>query len=976
MKSFLLFFILLFPIASYSAEPEPSQGSISGCGIVNNKIIPNSMCIASTDLNAVTLFRLFPTMLQWIPLDEFKESDIANSGNSNNDEDRLNSLKESENLALVAQHNVISFTGIGQLVLTFALIIFALKKLRYGFDTWDINHEFEFNPLIEILKAGSLIFAIIPAFSGYSAFSVIVGYCAVIGFALSNMVYSSILSFKQNTNSITDVTNIEKYMLDDNIIKRNENFGLSKLEFENLITINVISIRDENYIRNFYPDAVIDKTVSVSQKSMLNRNFTAGNTYTIRADDIVSQSGTIEPNFININNLDSTMTKYAIDITYANIIEQMLSTLSIENTEPVWNGWLSIESKLNDELKNLETARRIAITRGFIDHYFNIAYSSLLVKSQMDNKTYSSAFDAVNNKARESAIKIVAADCIRDQSYGYSNAVMELDRSNPLRLCGSYDDNGVYTSLIQDETNTKASLVNDADTANAKVIMQITKAKLQIEQMNYKANMAYQSYDKWAEIRKLGSSHMANALAYASRNGIAQSVANMRHSIKITPATNDGSYLGMGNALFNTNLKTVAKDNGLRQTIAESLKSSEPLVATAEYSQANASSSYISSRVQSTNSNDMGSLLQMPTTTLSNTLGIPKTAKFDAIGVYSCFTTPNAETCPEITVDYSVGMNDFATSMFDQNAKLFALGLAASFTADIASSIKDNEFRKDVDKKNREELSAKKNGGKMSFSDKDQHKKDSSNAKTKNKIRNANLIETGFGYFGSVVMWLASIGMTVSWLTKTIITCLPYGATKLVTCLLFMMIVYYVICGPIILLFQLAKNDFQSALGFSKHTALTITFLPVVLAMIGVIANSLMNAMFIVFSVFLLAFYGLMDAVSGSQESLVTQFLGFVIWNFMTMAFLGIVLFKFIIKTTFVDWLNEWMKLIVRTANGDGRVGELAQALLAGTGMAIRQFTANVKAGNFRSRKGRMFRSTKQSERHNKTKEHDDLNEE
>ena len=968
MKKILLAFILLVSSLSGvtqaaqssnedAASPLPSSALISGCGVSNNLVLPFSGCIAKEDVNMTNLCTLFPTGCDYLPLNEFKTSNIMKNIDPMKSEDRMKELRENENEYTVVARNTFDFGGVATILIFCWFLHFTANRTKNTQDTIELIAT---NILVDIFYTVCVIIAIYPMFDGYSIFQIVTMYVVMISLVMGNIIYSTYIFHQQSADSINNLTEIDTYIADEQKVKRNENYSIAHNDFKKLVAMNTAMIKAQNKIKVMYPDFKPTVTIGVTQASMMNRNFTVSNNFTLRAEDVVVKFGSIKPNFVNIDSLDPRIKKYAVDITYPNILERTISTITVLDTSEVKKGWSEIERRLLDELGTIDSDTKQQIINVFIQHYFQAVSSSLMAVNKIDNKTFSSSFDLINKQARLVAAEIIARDCIRNQNVGFVNKQNE--RKGDLKLCGSYDPSGeAYSSLIlRDGVNTESLKLNSS--ANIKSTVElITKAKLEIEKARYEAGMPYQNFDAWAGLRKKGVAYFPEVAKYSSRNAVTQDIANMRHSLKITPNI-DAKFDGEGNTEYQLITDKLGDTTAIKTTLDEVFLATEPTVNYAQYAQEDAVEAYLNNKVKNTSDDDSIIKLSVPLTVLRESMAMKADAKLTPEGILSCWSE-DQKYCPYIQTDFAAGMSNFSTRIFNEYAQLFAVAVAASFIADGYSSKKDSEFQNEIKKQKAEQKKAANNGGNMSFEEKD--KKGLSDKKTKkdNKKRNSGTKEQTFSGISGIMMTLTSTVMFFAGVTKVVTDYIPFTFHTSIQIGYQLMAAFYIIAGPVVMLGLLAKNANGVIYRFIIYGLSILLFTQPVAAFAFVFTQTLLDCVMTVFFIFIMCLDTLITSITGTTNSIIGNMLTSIIIIGSFLTFLGLFVYRYIYGAGYGVAYRKIMELIGVAAIESKSGLAITGRLQAGATVVIETITRSFKEGSYRKRSGRAQSTRKADQR-------------
>lgn len=958
MKRLIAFiFLALLSLSAYSDDKTTTPILASGCGINNNLIEPFSSCLSKKDLNLTNICRLFPTACEkYLPLKEFTIENIIQHSDNLASEDKIVELKENEHKYSAVSRAFFDFGRGTLLIMVCFLINFIGKHTIVTQDQFDMTVD---NAVRDLIIVGFCIIILYPAFSGYTLLQLFFLFIAVKGLSLGTIIYSTYLSFTQTADSVTNLTDIDEYIKSEQSLKRNENYYLAQVDLKKLMVMNILQINSENKIKYAHKNAKTQITINTTQVSMLNRNFSVGSSFKLTSDvDTVNSIGKMETNFVNLNNLDPKVKKYAMDITYTNILEKAISELSVDDTKSVKDGWSEVERRLLGELGKVDTDQKKQIIKVFLNHYFQTMSAALISINKIDGREYRKSFDLINKNARSIAIDTIAADCIRNPNVGYTNILLE--RKKERQLCGAWDETGsVYSTLILKDAVTYEALITNGNATISTTLEMIVRAKLQIEKARYEAGIPYVSFDAWADYRAKGIAYFPEAVKYSSRNAVIQDIANLRHSLKITPDI-DEHFNGTGNSEFEEIQAKLGDTSDLKNTIDAMFEKSAPLVKYSDYMEPDDIETQLNNKVQ--NANDDGALfdLRSPDTMLRNSLGIKDSAKLTSEGMYSCFDIDKS-VCPAPQNDFMFGVSNFSQSVFNQYAQLFTIALVSSMVADGYSVAKDYEFSKDMKKKKYEDSKAAENGGNVSFDKNKEKGLSDKKSKTDKKKRTSGAKEKSWGLFSDLLMKISSTVLFLAATTQLVTDYLPFAFHTTIQISFQIMLAFYVLAGPVIVWALLAKGHMQTIIKFLSYSTILLLFTQPVATFTFLLADSLLNLTVTIFYLFLMNVDIMITAITGSGSWIGTV----VVYLIIFIAFLAFppAIILWVFRNCYSIFYKKTMQMLGVVALDTQGAIDIAKRFRSGTYLVVYNVTKAFKEGAYRKRGARASTLTKEDKR-------------
>ncbi|MDU8226089.1 hypothetical protein RX914_11040 [Pseudomonas syringae pv. actinidiae] len=949
MKKILLALILLFShsLLAATAQPENLIDNTEGCGIKNGMVEPYRGCIDAKDKVAKAIFSVFPSALFWMPLHYFQERDIVNTGAVDSDNDVLERIKDEE-LGILDFFNSTSglgWSGICGIFFCLYIAYFSKSQLIATMDSFEIRDSW----FSELFKAGLIFTFLMPIFSGYTGFAIYLLIIACIGLFTANAMYSGYTSSIQVNDSVTDVSVIEKVINDKTSLMKNQNYSFARNDFFRLSEIATANLVSENLIKNSYPDAVVQKYVFTTKDQMLDKQFSVNNQFLLKAEDIKAETGSISSNFLNIDNLDPKIQKYAKEIGYSELLKETASGLTLQNTKVVEQKWSEIEQKLLDRMGKLNS-ENIEIIKLFIDHYMQFSASALTMRTEIDDKIYANNFDFIYGKAKLVALNTNTQDCLRDPEVSRVNKQAErnnLKSSNTIKVysCGYFNDQNIYDSLLLKKGVSKASLQKNSESIISEVLTTITKARLEIEKASFTAKAKYEKYSELAKFRNEGITSLTKVMRYASNNAINQSLDNLRSAVNIKSEIDDFGY-AVGNDAFSSLIDSSNFTSNVRVTLSKVFEASAPILSYGDkgFATENARESYINSKFRTQEILSSTFSLTSPLTNFTTAIGSQKGSELTKKGIESCFTDDKT-LCPYNQVDYTAAVRNFSEMSFNQAAAIYQIALLGSYAADILHSRKDSNYKNDINKKKQDAIDANKNGGEISVKN-DKEKSDVSNKKAKSNKHKSKKVSNNAGAMGiffEFIMDLSSYQIIVSAVCGVVVALAQYVFNIGWIAYYVIMVAYYIIFGSIVLSALAAKGEHQRAYSYICVTTARTLFFPVVLVATALAAHATIQSAFVMFGLLVLHI-SIMISNLGTG-SLLDMFY-YLIVAVMFLAFMTAI-FSLALKFWYSDVLRNAVRLIGTSAEKVD-VGEALINIRNYTTLLVTEFSGSLKDNSYR----------------------------
>lgn len=952
-----ILFALLIILSSFSfadTSKVPIQiapigaDNAQGCAIKNGKIEPYNRCIDSDDILAGAIFSVFPSALDWVGLNYFKESDIVGSDNIFENEESLTRLLEDEQniLDFFNTTSGISLSGIGGVFFCLLIFYYTKNHLIVKADGFYVND----NWLHEIFKTAVLLVFVMPMFSGYTGFAIVILKAAVIGISIANFISGMLGSSLQVNDSMTDTSEIETVIENTSGLVKNQNYAISHNYFKELSKMANANLISENETRNSYSEYKTVRYMSLTKTKMLDKEFTSSNTLYMKSVDVDVnvRSGDIKAKFVNFDNLDPKTKDYAKKISYSSILENSVAQLTIDNAGDITSkGWAETEERLKSELGTLDS-EKVRIINVFLEHYMQYMNSALFMKNEIDGKSYSKSFDYIYKKANEVAVLANTADCLRNTEVSGVN--IRLEKQNKSYSCGYFDEEGNYHTLLLKSGVGTTPLKLSAENIIKETVIKITKARLEIEKVRFTAAAKYQNFGEWAEFRNEGWVSLTKILKYSADNSINNKLMNLRQSVSVEASLDDLGY-GQGNQAFDEIISSATYSRATEETLDSMFASTAPVRGLGEnvYVGAESIESSMNSSVATETSKKNTFSFENPFTTMKNSWSMIKTAELNKEGVESCFT-PEKLKCPFSATDYPKGMHNFSEKLFTEASSVYAVAFALSIGADVLHSYDNSVIKKEAKKSKKEADDALKNGGELSVKHTDT-KGDVSNEKSKKKKKSKKISNSAsaMGIISEIVMDGASDVMLASGAVSVITDVAQYVYHIKWIIFYAVMVAYYVIFASFVLSVLVIRGELQQAFRYISLITVKLVIYPPILATVAIIANAILQTSFMIFGVLILHLSLMLESLGGDS---ILQIFYYITVGFLFMVFIAVI-FKLVLDFCYGAFLSKFFEIVDTNADAE-HAGSVMNNLQVYTTMMVSELTSYIKDSRYRKREARL----------------------